>query len=120
MVSKQSFAAYLPPPEHDEVNGGAAIAGGSPQTLDSGESMEEQHPRRDVIANLAWVVDSGATFDTVPLGFAKQEDLQRIPLMTPLRSTRQTVQLLLNTAWSCSYLECPSMSAQPRCPTLRL
>ena len=71
--------------------------------------MEEQQPRHDVIANPAWVVDSGATFDTVPLGYANQEDLQRIPLMTPLRSTRHTVQLLLSTVWSCSYLGCPSM-----------
>ena len=37
-----------------------------------------------MIANLAWVVDSGATFDTVPLGYAKQEDLQRVPLLTPI------------------------------------
>ena len=35
-------------------------------------------------AHLAWVVDSGATFDTVPLGYAKQEDLQRVPLVSPI------------------------------------
>ena len=35
-------------------------------------------------AQIAWVVDTGATFDTVPLGYAKSEDLQRIPLTNPI------------------------------------
>ena len=68
-------AAYLPPPEHEEINGGAVIASESPQSRDTGEALEEQQSRHKVIAHLAWVVDSGATFDTVPLGYAKQEDL---------------------------------------------
>jgi hypothetical protein len=49
-----------------------------------GDQPAGDQGKHSVIANLAWVVDSGATFDTVPLGYAKREELQRIPLLNPI------------------------------------
>ena len=36
-------SAYLPPPEHDEVNGGAVTASGSLQPLDSGRAWRNNN-----------------------------------------------------------------------------
>ena len=107
-------------PDYIEKEGGDVIADASSCSIDVGDQPAGDQGKHSVIANLAWAVDSGATFDTVPLGYAKQEDLQRIPLLTPLRSTRQTVRLWLSMVWYCNYQECPSMFAPPRCLTRQL
>ena len=104
-------------PDYIEKGGGYVTADASPCSIDVGDHPAEDQGKHSVIANLAWVVDSGATFDTVPLGYAKQGDLQRILVLTPLRSTRQTVPLWLSMVWCCNCQECLSMFAPLRCLT---
>ena len=70
----------LPDPFGEEITGGVVTATAPLQPLDVEEDpCEGPQPRHNVPAQLAWVVDTGATFDTVPLGYVKREDLQRIP-----------------------------------------
>jgi hypothetical protein len=71
-------------PDYIEKEGGDVTANASSYTIDVGDQPAEDQQKHSVIANLAWVVDSGATFDTVPLGYAKREELQRIPLLNPI------------------------------------
>ena len=62
----------LPPPRDEEATGGVVTAKAPLQPLDVEEDpCEEPQARHNVIAHLAWAVDIGATFDTVPLGYAK-------------------------------------------------
>ena len=64
-------AIEIRPPHTMERDGGGLAANRDATDTEIQAAPEES--RSSVMANLAWVVDTGAAFDTVPLGYAQQE-----------------------------------------------